>query len=85
MLLDIDSTISFTDSITLPLLTMRSPNSGASAQDETKDAILQALFFVDFGIRAEEAANIAADRCSGFLTIGGETMAQIMFAQSFTA
>lgn len=50
-----------------------------------KDAVLQMLFFINFGDRAEEAAKIAADRCSGFLTIGGKTIAQIMFAQLFTA
>lgn len=81
-----DSTISLlTDWITFPLITMRPPNPGTSAQDEMKDAILQMLFFINFGDRAEEAAKIAEDRCSGFLTIGGKTIAQIMFAQSFTA
>lgn len=64
---------------------MRPPNPGTSVQDEMKDAVLQMLFFINFGDRAEEAAKIAADRCSGFLTIGGKTIAQIMFAQLFTA
>ena len=50
-----------TDWITLPLVTMRPPNPGTSVQNEMKDAILQVLFLINFGDRAEEAAKIAEE------------------------
>ena len=40
---------------------MRPPNPGTSVQNEMKDAILQVLFLINFGDRAEEAAKIAEE------------------------